>query len=849
MAYKKSQIKSLNKDINKYFPFITPIQNNFKITSNAISRLVMLDRYSQKDTQLKTLKIGDLVISIIKHNVKFPTRGIGYVKKINLKNQTAEIELESGYKVSVGKKELSKNGTITRKIEEIAKPLEIYWEQIATRVGTTLSEPEKSIDDKIKWASIFTKELISMKILPAGRVLYGAGSQTNVTYFNCYVMPYIQDSRGGISDHRKKVMEIMSRGGGVGTNGSTLRPRNAIAKGVGGKSSGSVSWLNDLANLTNLVEQGGSRRGAQMIMLADWHPDIIEFIISKMQKPEVLLWLSKNSKDSLIRKIASEKIELRKLADQELESYKYIKKNPLLFSKNTVYIAEERLKENGTWTVTNPEFLAGANISIAISDEFMEAVKKNKKWTLKFPDIDNYNDDQKKWYNEKWSKYGDVREWKALGFKIKKYYTLNAIDLWDLINFCATYSAEPGVFFIDTANKDTNAKAYNQKVVATNPCGEQPLAPFSVCNLAALNLSKFVDRKTGKILYDDIKNTTKICVRLQDNVIDKTPYFLKENEEQALGERRVGLGIMGLHDLFIWANIKYGSSKSIKVVDKIMNLIAISAYEESIELAKTKGSFPLLKNRDVFVQTGFVSKLPSYIKMNILKYGIRNSHLLTIAPTGTTGTLANVSTGLEPYFGFTYYRSGRLGQHIKVESDIVTEFKKNHPNITDKKFKQLFVKASDLSPKQHAQVQITIQKWVDSSISKTVNAPSSYTVKQVEGLYMYLYDGKAKGGTVYVDGSRSAQVLSLTKPSSKGNIKNNVDEEKRNSSIISEDTIINVQDLKDDAEIKEFRGNRQDREIGVSLGNICPNCHEGIVVERGGCTECSNCNAQLKCGL
>ncbi len=142
----------------------------------------------------------------------------------------------------------------------------------------------------------FYNQLRNGNFVPAGRVLYGAGSGTDVTYFNCYVMPFVPDSREGISDHRKEVMEIMSRGGGVGTNGSTLRPRNTLARGVNGKSSGSVSWLDDIAQLTHLVEQGGSRRGAQMIMLADWHPDILEFIISKMQNPRILRYLIENQK-------------------------------------------------------------------------------------------------------------------------------------------------------------------------------------------------------------------------------------------------------------------------------------------------------------------------------------------------------------------------------------------------------------------------------------------------------------------------------------------------------------------------------------------------------------------------
>lgn len=478
MKYSSLLVSSLNNDIEKHFPNIGKIKSNYKIANSGISRLLMLDRYSQKDAQLKTLKIGDLVIVITKEHVRFPSRGIGYVEVINEENVTVKIEKE--FISNIDENESNDKCLITRKKKEIYKPLELYWEQIAERVSKSLANIEKSASEIKKWHKEFYSELKDMRILPAGRVLYGAGSNTNVTYFNCYVMPYVQDSRGGIADHRKTVMEIMSRGGGVGTNGSSLRPKNSAAKDVGGKSSGAVSWLNDIANLTHLVEQGGSRRGAQMIMLADWHPDVIEFIISKMQKPEVLLWLSENSKDPIIRKIAKNKIELIALPKEELEAYQYIQNNSKSFSKDTVNLASSRLRNNGVWNVMSPEFLSGSNISIAISDEFMKAVKEDKEWILKFPDIDNYTPEQKEWYDNNWHKYGDVREWKALGFPIKDYYKMRAMDLWDLINFCATYSAEPGVFFIDAANKDTNARAYDQKVVATNPCGEQPLAPRSV---------------------------------------------------------------------------------------------------------------------------------------------------------------------------------------------------------------------------------------------------------------------------------------------------------------------------------------------------------------------------------
>src|SRR5699024_708092 len=164
-------------------------------------------------------------------------------------------------------------------------------------------------------------------------------------------------------------------------------------------------------------------------------------------------------------------------------------------------------------------------------------------YTVRFPDVENYSDAEMRDYNEYWHEIGDVREWEL---PVKTYRTIKAKELWKLINICATYSAEPGIFFIDNANNDTNAKAYGQKVVATNPCGEQPLAPYSVCNLAAVNLANMVNKDTHTVDYDRLIETVKTGVRMQDNVIDATPYFLEENKKQALGERRIGLGVMGL---------------------------------------------------------------------------------------------------------------------------------------------------------------------------------------------------------------------------------------------------------------------------------------------------------------
>lgn len=836
--------EQLNKDI-KGFSQVHPITEDMRLTFEGVSRLVMLDRYSFKDTSKITLSAGDLVVLTIKEDPQYPARGVGYIKELNHQKHQATIIVEEEYRSILEHDHERESGEIVRSIDAIEKPLEVFYEQIAKRNATGLSSVETDPEKKEAAFDTFYSELKSLNFVPAGRVLYGAGSKTDVTYFNCYVMPFIQDSREGISEHRKQVMEIMSRGGGVGTNGSTLRPRNTLARGVNGKSSGSVSWLDDIAKLTHLVEQGGSRRGAQMIMLTDWHPDIIEFIISKMQNPRILRFLIEQTEDEQIRELAQEKLKFTPFTEKEKALYRGILNYKHIpgtggFDAATIKEAEDKLTAGGTYSVHKPDFLTGANISICLTDDFMEAVENDAEYQLKFPDVENYSPEEMDYYNTHWADCGDVREWEAQGHGVRVYRSVKARELWKLINICATYSAEPGVFFIDNANKKTNAAAYGQKVVATNPCGEQPLAPYSVCNLAAVNLALMVDKESKTVDFNKLTQTVKTGVRMQDNVIDATPYFLPENEKQALGERRVGLGVMGLADLLIYAGEVYGSESGNQLVDQVFQTIAVSAYEASIELAKERGSFPFLigasqeetqQLRENFINSGYMKDMPEHIREGVLKYGIRNSHLLTVAPTGSTGTMVGVATGLEPYFSFSYFRSGRLGKFIEVKADIVQEYLDNHPEADTQNLPDYFVSAMELSPEAHVDVQTTIQRWVDSSISKTVNAPQGYSVEQVQKVYERLYNGGAKGGTVYVDGSRDTQVLTLKAEDNDWN-----DE---SSSMVEQPAESSPQTSKSDIEVS----------YGNEVGDTCPICRQGTVEDLGGCNTCTNCNAQLKCGL
>jgi ribonucleoside-diphosphate reductase alpha chain len=328
--------------------------------------------------------------------------------------------------------------------------------------------------------------------------------------------------------------------------------------------------------------------------------------------------------------------------------------------------------------------------------------------------------------------------------------------LWEAIVESAWASAEPGIFFIDRYNKMSNSW-YFAPILCTNPCGEQGLPAWGVCNLGALNLSRFV--QDGAVLWDDLRVAVRYAVRFLDNVIDATPYFFEQNREQQQGERRVGLGTMGLAEMLIRLGLRYGSSESLEFIDDLYKFIAIEAYLASTDCAAEKGTFPKF-DADKFLRSGFVQGLPENVLQTVREKGMRNVTLLTQAPTGTTGTMVNTSTGIEPFYFWTFQRTSRLGTHQEKVA-VLEEWQQEHPGepVADH-----FVTAMDLEPEDHVRVLAAIQRWVDSSISKTCNVPGHYTVEQTRQLYELMYDLGAKGGTVYRDGSRAEQVLQVTVP-------------------------------------------------------------------------------------
>lgn len=549
-------------------------------------------------------------------------------------------------------------------------------EQMWKRVAWGISQNEKKRDQK-HWESEFYRVMEDFKFVPAGRILSGAGTNYQVTYFNCFVIPSPKDSREGILDSLKQLVEIQSRAGGVGLNLSSLRPRGARVKKVNGTSSGPVTWAGLFSYATHdVVQQGGSRRGATMLMLWDWHPDIEEFITVK----------------------------------------------------------EDLTKING------------ANLSVCVSDKFMEAVKADADWDLIYPDIDDPE------YDAKWD--GEIDTWQALGKAVKVHKTVKARYLWDLICTAAWKSAEPGLHFMERSNKRSNTW-YFEKLIATNPCGEQPLGAWAVCNLGAMNLSAYVKEadltteKAGWFDFESFGADAKVAMRLLDNVIDQTYYFFKENEKCAKEIRRTGLGIMGLGDALIKMQLAYGSEESLPVIEKIFRTLRDNAYEASTDMAKEKGSFPMF-DRDKYLEGYHIKALPKKIRDQIVEKGIRNAVLLTIAPTGTTSLVSGVSSGIEPVYEFSFLRRWRGGEEI-VYHPLFEEWKKAHPEAIKPPY---FVSANDLIPAEHAKVQAVAQDYIDSSISKTVNAPNSHTIDDVKTLYMMAYDMGLKGVTYMRDGSR-----------------------------------------------------------------------------------------------
>lgn len=506
---------------------------------------------------------------------------------------------------------------------------ETTWQQVARRVADNIGEDGNQRQE-------FYEILEPMFFVPGGRVLFASGNPASVSAYNCVVLPMPDDSRGGIIDRLGQWVETQARGAGVGINMSSLRPRGALIRGVQGKSSGPLAWMELFSTATHrVIQQGGSRRGAAMLILNDNHPDIMEFVKAKM----------------------------------------------------------------------TPGILLGANLSVNVSDQLIGAAEEDMDWDLR------------------WN--GEV------------YLTIRARDLWNAIIQSAWASGEPGIVFLDRANLLSNSW-YCEELIATNPCAEQPLGAYGACLLGSINLPKFV-KSNGEWDSLHLWDVTAKAVKMLDNVIDHAHYPLGEIEIAQKRLRRIGIGTMGLADALLDMELRYGEPEAVEATSQVFKDIKASAYGESAEIAKVKGSFPAYDER--WLNSAFVDRMSPKYKAKVAETGVRNCFLTSQAPTGTIAKLAGVWSGIEPYYGKTTYLANRLGVHEVVAPD-----------------SPYLVTAGEISPEGHIDMMAAVQEHVDSAVSKTVNAPEDHTIEDTAKTYRLAFDMGLKSVAYYRDKSRETQV-------------------------------------------------------------------------------------------
>ncbi len=387
---------------------------------------------------------------------------------------------------------------------------------------------------------------------------------------------------------------------------------------------------------------------------------------------------------------------------------------------------------------SDPARLRMFNMSVLVTDAFMEAVKADGPWELVFGD--------------------------------KVYHTVQARDLWNKI-MQATYDyAEPGVIFIDRINQANNLN-YVETIAATNPCGEQPLPPYGACLLGSINLARLVAEPFEDAAHLDeaaMQELVATAVRMMDNVVDASKFPLSEQAAEAQAKRRIGLGVTGLADALLMLGLRYGSNEAARQTERWLQAIARAAYLASVDLAKEKGAFPLF-DADKYLASGTMQQMDEDVRDAIREHGIRNALLTSIAPTGTISLYAgNVSSGIEPVFAYAYTRKVLQKDGSRTEEEVVDyAVQMWRDKFGDKDLPDYFVNAQTLSPSDHVKMQAAAQKWIDSSISKTINCPEDISFEAFKDVYMQAWDQGCKGCTTYRPNDVTGSVLTVSESDDK----------------------------------------------------------------------------------
>lgn len=556
-----------------------------------------------------------------------------------------------------------------------------------------------------------------------GRIMSTGGTTITATLINCFVQE-INDcisspnpQTPGIYDALKQAAETMRRGGGVGYDFSRLRPKGALVSETRSIASGPISYMEVFDQSCATIESAGTRRGAQMGMLRIDHPDIEEFIHAKSGLQINELPIAEDIKKQLQELIASNEHFAEKMRQG--------------FTK-----------------------LRNFNLSVAVTDAFMQALEQDAGWELVHavqPNADHPNAYQR-----------------ADGLWV--YRTVKARALWHQIMTSTYDHAEPGVLFIDKINRDNNL-SYCEAIASTNPCGEQPLPPYGCCNLGSVILPRFVTNPFSAQAQFDWKKFGEVVrggVRILDRVLDVTMWPLPQQREEAHQKRRIGLGFTGLGDALIMLGLHYDSDEARAMAAKIAQTLSHEAYRASIDLAKELGAFPKLDIDRYLAHPHFASRLPDDIQAAIQQHGIRHSHLLSIAPTGTISMAFadNASNGIEPPYSWTYLRKmrerGGTEKTIHVVDHALRVYEHLHGPITDlSTLPPYFVNALNISAQAHMQMCAAVAPFIDSSISKTVNVPVDYPFEQFQELYRDGWKAGLKGLATFRPNPVLGEVLSV----------------------------------------------------------------------------------------
>ena len=575
-----------------------------------------------------------------------------------------------------------------------AYPGETKWGERAKVIARTIASAERD-EDKEKVEKAFYDAIGSGDLIPGGRIIYGAGrNRGNHNLLNCYVI-IPEDSVDSIGRTVQDMYRISCAGGGVGFNVSKIRPRGDHIGSVKNSAPGAVSVLQMINEVGEHVRAGKNRRTALMGILNVTHPDLLEFLSVKLDQGQ----------------------------------------------------------------------LNNFNISVAITDRFLEAVELDEDWYFSFNNKEYHSYEMLRNNDEFLYVVGldeedalsraenfHKKDWKDT-FVCQGRKDIKARDLWDLIWKNSVESGDPGIYNIDLANKYTNV-SYFESLDSTNPCGEISLPSYGNCCLGNINLSNMVLDDGTDLDWKRLARTVRTGIRFLDNVLTVNKFPTDTCKRVGERSRRIGLGVTGLHYMLIQLGIKYGSEKCLEFLDRLFSTIRDEAYKMSIYLARDKSPFPEFDYKK-YLNEDYAKTLPARIRMLIKRHGIRNAVMLTIPPCGTISMLHGISSGIEPIFSAMYNRRYRQANVWKEQLVVDPLFKEWHEQG---KPLDNFVGAYDVAPEDHIKVQATVQKYMDSCISKTINLPATSTPEEFSQAALD-YAPYLKGLTVYRAGSKGNEPL------------------------------------------------------------------------------------------